>query len=231
MATSEMEKSKEGHLKRINEKFDELDILVHDYLEFARNRGGTFGFCVGGIGEKLRQCRMGLNDMCGKLPYYRHCPKTGTIQGNPVKDGVIHSIICTNVWHVTNGDTLEMHWSEKHHHRWTVDRYSLPVTTLRWRHHILEVDAHAERIGDKAGTRVTILHDGIRYRHTVSDPTDLSASEEGDVLPVLFTRTHMLRIRAFIHGLTLTDVPLTAFETGTTDAFQVIMEKDTRNNP
>ena len=230
MGTSDIQRIKDAHLTLINEKFDELDILVHDYLVFTRNRGGTLGFCVGGIAEKLRMCRMSLNDMCGKLAYHRHCPKTGTIQGRPVNDGVLHSIVCTNVWHNTNSDTLELHWAGQYRGNWTVDRYSLPRTTLRWRHHILEVEAHAERIGDKASTEVAILHDGVRYLHTVSDPEDMSASEKGDALPVLFTKTHMLRIRAFIHGMTLTDVPLTASESGTTDAFRVVREIDRWND-
>ncbi len=54
----------------INQKFDELDELMIDYLTVIKNRGGTLGFCVGCIHEKLKYYRAYLNSMCGKFPPY-----------------------------------------------------------------------------------------------------------------------------------------------------------------
>jgi hypothetical protein len=54
----------------INQKFDELDELMIDYLTVIKNRGGTLGFCVGCIHEKLKYYRGRLNNMCGKFPPY-----------------------------------------------------------------------------------------------------------------------------------------------------------------
>ena len=54
----------------INQKFDELDELMIDYLTVIKNRGGTLGFCVGCIHEKLKYYRVYLNSMCGKFPPY-----------------------------------------------------------------------------------------------------------------------------------------------------------------
>lgn len=54
----------------INQKFDELDELMIDYLTVIKNRGGTLGFCVGSIHEKLKYYRGRLNNMCGKFPPY-----------------------------------------------------------------------------------------------------------------------------------------------------------------
>lgn len=54
----------------INQKFDELDELMIDYLTVIKNRGGTLGFCVGCIHEKIKYYRAYLNSMCGKFPSY-----------------------------------------------------------------------------------------------------------------------------------------------------------------
>ncbi len=65
-------KDKNEHLYEINEKFDELEILVYDYLQYTRNRGGTLGFCIGGLLQKIKDTRVAINSMCGKLPPYIH---------------------------------------------------------------------------------------------------------------------------------------------------------------
>lgn len=63
-------KSKAEHLMAINQKFEELDMVVNDYLIFTRNRGGTLGFCVGSHLQIIRKTKEGLNNMCGKFTPY-----------------------------------------------------------------------------------------------------------------------------------------------------------------
>jgi hypothetical protein len=62
-------------LNRINEKFDELDILLYEYLVLIRNRGGTLGFCVGSIKSKINKERQSINTMCGKLSEFKYKKK------------------------------------------------------------------------------------------------------------------------------------------------------------
>jgi hypothetical protein len=69
-------KDKNEHLYEINEKFDELEILVYDYLQYTRNRGGTLGFCIGGLLQKIKDTREAINSMCGKLPPFIHQKNT-----------------------------------------------------------------------------------------------------------------------------------------------------------
>jgi dienelactone hydrolase len=64
------QKEQNEHLRDINQKFEELDALVYDYLRYTRSRGGTLGFCIGGLLQKLRDTRAAINSMCGKLKPY-----------------------------------------------------------------------------------------------------------------------------------------------------------------
>lgn len=70
MSESVSQKDKNEHLRDINLKFEELDALVYNYLQYTRSRGGTLGFCIGGLLQKLRVTRAAINSMCGKLTPY-----------------------------------------------------------------------------------------------------------------------------------------------------------------
>ena len=63
-------KEQNEHLRDINQKFEELDALVYDYLQYIRSRRGTLGFCIGGLLENVRKTRASINSMCGKLSPY-----------------------------------------------------------------------------------------------------------------------------------------------------------------
>jgi hypothetical protein len=226
MNLSDHEKSKVEHLDLINEKFDELDLLVHEYLQYIRTRGGTLGFCVGSIGEKLRHCRMSLNDMCGKLPYYRYCPKTGMLSGKEVNTSVIHRITCYNTWHLTASDSVTLHWANEYSWKWSVNRYSSPKLFIRWRHHVLQIEAKAERTDNHEWASIDFIHEGEYYRNLVSRGHGKETEYGGDALPVLYSETHKLLIKPFVYGLILTDIPLKETDRGTTDAFQFILTTD-----
>jgi hypothetical protein len=70
MNTENNRKTTKEHLVLINQKFDELDILIIDYLNEVRRMGGTVGFCVGSIHTNFKYNRERLNNMCGKFPPY-----------------------------------------------------------------------------------------------------------------------------------------------------------------
>lgn len=67
MSTKINSKKSNEHLMLINQKFDELDELITNYLNDVRNDGGTKGFCIGSLREKIRYCRERINNMCGKF--------------------------------------------------------------------------------------------------------------------------------------------------------------------
>lgn len=67
MNTEYNRKSRREHLVLINQKFDELDYLILDYLNEVKRMGGTLGFCVGSIHTNIKYYRERLNNMCGKL--------------------------------------------------------------------------------------------------------------------------------------------------------------------
>jgi hypothetical protein len=73
MCTNKNSKTGNQHLNLINQKFDELDELIINYLNDLRKNGGTTGFCIGSLREKIRYCRKRLNNMCGK--FSDHQPK------------------------------------------------------------------------------------------------------------------------------------------------------------
>lgn len=66
------QKNKTEHLYKINEKFDELEMLVYEYLQYSKIQGGTLGFCIGESLQKIKDTRIAINSMCGKLPPYIH---------------------------------------------------------------------------------------------------------------------------------------------------------------
>lgn len=70
MSVENNSKKREEHLNLINQKFDELDELITDYLNDVRKHGGTFGFCIGGLRGKIRYCRERINNMCGRFSDY-----------------------------------------------------------------------------------------------------------------------------------------------------------------
>jgi len=67
-----IQKDKTELLYKINEKFDELEILVYEYLQYSKNQGGTLGFCIGESLQIIKDTRIAINSMCGKLPPYIH---------------------------------------------------------------------------------------------------------------------------------------------------------------
>lgn len=68
MSKEKFLKTRNEHLQIINQKFDELDSLLDDYLQDVRKMGGTMGFCIGGIKVKIHFYRERINDLCNKLP-------------------------------------------------------------------------------------------------------------------------------------------------------------------
>ena len=66
------QKDNKEHLSAINHKFDELEMLIYEYLQHSKNQGGTLGFCIGGSLQKIKDTRIAINSMCGKLPPYIH---------------------------------------------------------------------------------------------------------------------------------------------------------------
>ncbi len=70
MNTENNRKTTKEHLVLINQTFDELAILIIDYLNEVRRMGGTLGFCVGSIHSKIKYYRERLNNMCGKFGPY-----------------------------------------------------------------------------------------------------------------------------------------------------------------
>jgi hypothetical protein len=70
MSTERNSKTSNEHLNLINQKFDELDELITNYLNDVRKNGGTTGFCIGSLREKIRYCRGSINNMCGKFSDY-----------------------------------------------------------------------------------------------------------------------------------------------------------------
>lgn len=73
MCTNKNSKTRNEHLNLINQKFDELDELITNYLNDVRKNGGTTGFCIGSLREKIRYYRVRINNMCGK--FSNHHPK------------------------------------------------------------------------------------------------------------------------------------------------------------
>ncbi len=67
MSTEKKSKTSNEHLDLINQKFDELDELFTSYLNHVRNSGGTRGFFIGSLREKIRYCREKINNMCGRV--------------------------------------------------------------------------------------------------------------------------------------------------------------------
>ena len=67
MCTNKNSKTRNEHLNLINQKFDELDELITNYLNDLRKNGGTAGFCIGSLREKIRYYRGRINNMCGKF--------------------------------------------------------------------------------------------------------------------------------------------------------------------
>lgn len=70
MCSERNSKTSNEHLNLINQKFDELDELITNYLNYVRKNGGTTGFCIGSLREKIRYCRKRINNMCGKFSDY-----------------------------------------------------------------------------------------------------------------------------------------------------------------
>ena len=67
MNTENNRKTRKEHLALINQKFNELDCLIIDYLNEVRKMGGTLGFCIGSIHTNIKYSRVRLNNMCGKF--------------------------------------------------------------------------------------------------------------------------------------------------------------------
>ena len=73
MSSERNSKTSNEHLNLVNQKFEELDELITNYLNDVRRNGGTTGFCIGSLREKIRYCRGSINNMCGK--FSDHQPK------------------------------------------------------------------------------------------------------------------------------------------------------------
>jgi len=106
MSTERIFKKPNEHLKQINQKFDELDELITNYLKDIRKNGGTTGFCIGSLREKIRFYRGRFNNMCGKFSNYN--PK---INSNLIDRTEGNSDIYSNEYWEGN---LKFYLSQKH---------------------------------------------------------------------------------------------------------------------
>lgn len=220
-------KIKEQHLRLINAKFDELDILVHDYLQFTKNRGGTLGFCVGSLAEKLRYCRMRLNNMCGKFSPYKFCPEgsmtpTLSVESNvnePRKDK------CINVWHIIDLNSIGINWVKGNIPEWQERIYLLNRQYVVWRDKYFEIEADVEKNTYGATVTIRVFYEGKRHRYQFTKFKYMAGSS-GDPLPVITSEGYRIHIRPFITGLSLSDIGPSDDKKGTNKAFTIMETRE-----